>query len=213
MSSDYPSRSGSVTAESIGALTASDISNAAPQALGVAAAGATGDVSDAGHVHPTTGLVVTGDLSSATPGAVDVTGSAGVASTVSRSDHVHAAPWFATVTTEGRQTLDGASTVVTLAQYTVPTDHRVTVEFTGIGWRGSDSSLGHHTIRTSSWKNIGGTLSQIGTADAEVNDTDSYTVVWSEDVSGTTLRCRAMHASVAGFAHGHLRIKSLVSLV
>lgn len=51
MSSDYPSRSGSVTAESIGALTTSNLSDSAAQALGVAASGSSGDVSRADHVH------------------------------------------------------------------------------------------------------------------------------------------------------------------
>jgi hypothetical protein len=64
------------------------LSTATPQALGSASAGSTGEAADAGHVHPTTGLLTTAALSNASPSALG-TASAGVSTSVSRADHVH----------------------------------------------------------------------------------------------------------------------------
>ncbi len=68
-----------------------ELSADAPLALGTADPGATGEAADAGHVHPTTGLLLTTALSSSTPAPVGTSGSAGVSTNVARADHVHAA--------------------------------------------------------------------------------------------------------------------------
>ncbi len=68
-----------------------ELSDDAPLALGAADPGATGEAADAGHVHPTTGLLPTSALSSSTPAPVGTSGSAGVSTSVARADHAHAA--------------------------------------------------------------------------------------------------------------------------
>jgi hypothetical protein len=59
-----------------------------PVALGTAAPGTGATVSRTDHVHPTTGLLKTTDLSSSNPVALGTAGP-GTGSTVSRTDHVH----------------------------------------------------------------------------------------------------------------------------
>lgn len=74
------------------------LSSASPAALGSAAAGAGTASSKDDHVHPTTGLLLTSNLSSATPSATAASGSAGSSSNTSKADHVHASPQLSSST-------------------------------------------------------------------------------------------------------------------
>src|SRR4029453_12484126 len=83
---------GGVPAVQVWERLATRFSSATPLALGAATAGDDGAPSRGDHVHPTTGLLLTTNLSSATPQATSTAGSAGVSSDTSRADHVHASP-------------------------------------------------------------------------------------------------------------------------
>ena len=68
---------------------APQLSASNPVALGAAGAGSGTASSKDDHVHPTTGLLLTSNLSSATPSAVANAGAAGSSSNVSKADHTH----------------------------------------------------------------------------------------------------------------------------
>jgi len=82
------------------------ISTATPQTDGTATAGSTGQAADAGHVHAS-------NLSSATPSASSYggSGSAGVGTTVSRTDHAHALPALPTASTSAAGIIELGTTV------------------------------------------------------------------------------------------------------
>lgn len=69
-----------------------------PVALGSVAVGIAIDSARQDHVHPTTGLLLTSNLSSATPQALATAGAAGSGSDTARSDHAHGVGAWTTYT-------------------------------------------------------------------------------------------------------------------
>lgn len=96
------------------------LSTTTPQALGTAAAGTAGTVSDAGHVHAMpsagdVGAIPTTALTNTTPLALG-TAASGSSSDVARVDHVHAMPAFppAMIPLGGYSTVDGTMGTVAI---------------------------------------------------------------------------------------------------
>lgn len=89
------------------------------QPLGTAAAGATGLSADAGHIHPTTGVVLTADAASTVQTELDYGQNAivGTALTYAREDHTHGTP---SLTNSAPSVTEGIGQAAVLGVATTP---------------------------------------------------------------------------------------------